>query len=93
MRDASEQMRFNECERGDDRGRRVPNVSEFIQRRIGVPLRQADHRTSVVNGTHLRGLGGESGECCARLIWHPKRACLAASHPGDPRRESVHTCE
>ena len=50
VRDAGEQMRFDERERGDDPGRAVPNLSEYVQRRSGVPLRHADHRTRVVNG-------------------------------------------
>ena len=101
VRDAGEQMRFNERERGDDRGRDVQDASECIQRCGRVPLRQADHCARVVNGTHLPvvdgtdlpGLGGESGERCARLIWHPKASLRGREPSGDPRRESVHTCE
>ena len=52
VRDAGEQMRFNECERGDDRGRVVQNISKCIQRPSGVSLRHADHCARVVNGTH-----------------------------------------
>ena len=53
VRDTSEQVRFNECERGADRGCHVPSISECIQGAGGVPLRQADHCTRVVNRTHV----------------------------------------
>ena len=39
VRDAGEQMRFHECERGADQRACSPNISEHIQRRRGVPLR------------------------------------------------------
>ena len=86
VRDASEQMRFNERERGADRGRDVQNVSEYIQRRGGVSLRHADHCTRVVNGTHPHplGFGGESGERCARLIRHPEASLRGREPSGDP---------
>ena len=48
MRDAGEQMRFNERERGAGRGRDVRNVSKYVQRTGGVSLRDADHCARVV---------------------------------------------
>ena len=63
VRDAGEQMRFNERERGAGRGRDVRNVSKYVQRTGGVSLRHADHCARVVNETetHPTGFGGESG--------------------------------
>ena len=57
----SEQMRFNERERGAGRGRDVRNVSKYVQRTGGISLRDADHCARVVNETHPIGFGGESG--------------------------------
>ena len=61
VRDAGEQMRFNERERGAGRGRDVRNVSKYVQRTGGVSLRHADHCARVVNETHPTGFGRESG--------------------------------
>src|SRR5205807_2228672 len=98
-------MRFNERERGEvDRGRHVPKISEDIQRRGGVTLRQADDCTRVVNGVERYELVrhgsafpfafcGESIERCARLIWHPKASLSGREPSGNRQYESVHTCE
>ena len=62
VRDAGEQMRFNERERREPAGGGdVRNVSEYIQRPDWVSFRQADHCTRVVNETHPSVFGGESG--------------------------------
>ena len=90
VREASEQMRFDECVRREA-GRRhhALNVSEDSQRRGRVSLCQADRCSGEVNGVNPFVFGGELVERCARFVWHPE-----TSEPfGDHRCENVHTGE
>ena len=48
VRDAREQMRFDEREGRAGRGRVGPNFPDRVQRGGGISLRHADHRTRVV---------------------------------------------
>ena len=90
IREAGEQMRFDESVRREAGGRRhALSVSEDSQRRGRVSLGQADRCVGEVNGVDPFVFGGELVERCARLIWHSE-----TSEPfGDHRREDVHTAE
>ena len=61
VRDASEQMRFNERERRAGHGRSVQDISKYVQRTGGVSLRHGDNCARVVNETHPTGFGREPG--------------------------------
>jgi hypothetical protein len=63
--------------RSCDPARRLAKFSESVQSCGGVPF----------------GFGGESGEGCARFIWHAKSGLCSREPSGDARRESVNTRE
>src|SRR5712692_10403274 len=69
--EASEQMRFNECECGKV-GRGLTHISEYVQRFGRVSLGYAHNGTRDVYDVRRVALGGESAERCARLIYHPE---------------------
>ena len=95
VRDAGEQMRFNERERGAGRGRGVRNVPKYVQRTGRVSVGNADHCARVVDEaeTHPTGFGRESDQRFARLIRHLEPSLRGREPSDDRRRERVHTCE
>ena len=91
VRDTSEQMRFNQRERGAGRGRDLRNVSKYVQGAGGVSLRHADHCARVVNRNPSDSGSAENPVSVSRASSGiPSRACVAREPSDDRRRESVH---